>query len=146
MLKDSFVDCPIAKKEFEIELSILSSVRHPNIVSLLGAGTKPVPFLVLERLEDISYLFNIQPNNRPSLVPVSHSKVKMAAFSFDKIIQMTKELASALNYLHEEFDPSSMIIHRFHFAENRIVLFSFHNLFSIILHCIVLYCTAFAET
>jgi serine/threonine protein kinase len=122
MLKDAFVDCPIAKKEFEIELSILSSVRHPNIVTLLGAGTKPVPFLVLEKLQDISYIFNIQPNNRPTLLPVSPSATKMAVFSFDKIIRMVSELAAALQYLHEEFDPSSLIIHRYLSISTRLAL------------------------
>lgn len=37
--------------EFETEAHVLSRIKHPHIIKLLGAGTNPRPFLVLELLD-----------------------------------------------------------------------------------------------
>lgn len=38
-------------QELELEMGLLMRLRHPNIVRLLGAGTRPEPFLLIERLD-----------------------------------------------------------------------------------------------
>lgn len=101
MMKEQFADCPIAKKEFEVELSILSVVNHPNIVTLLGAGSKPLPFLVLEKLQDVSHLFGIptrttvkefanRPSNREELNLMLRSTQR--SFSFDQGMNLNSSL------------------------------------------------------
>ncbi len=40
----------VAIAEFDSEEQVLSRVRHPNIIRLLGSGTTPRKFLVLELL------------------------------------------------------------------------------------------------
>lgn len=47
-------DCPApatGKQELELEMSLLMRLRHPNIVKLIGAGTDPEQFLLIERLD-----------------------------------------------------------------------------------------------
>ena len=50
MIKEESIADPVAKHEYDMELDILSRINHPNIVRLIGQGTIPRRFLVLEYL------------------------------------------------------------------------------------------------
>ena len=54
MLQADKVNSTIAVHEFEVECELLTRIDHPNIVQVMGAGTHPRPFIVLERLRDLS--------------------------------------------------------------------------------------------
>lgn len=38
-------------QELELEMGLLMRLHHPNIVRLIGAGTQPEQFLLIERLD-----------------------------------------------------------------------------------------------
>jgi len=74
---------------------------------VLGAGTHPRPFIVLERLRDLSEVLDLNSaeESRPSLF-------QRRKFTYVEVLQMAKDLANAIDYIHREIDPACMIIHR----------------------------------
>lgn len=97
------------KKEFMDELYVMSKLKHPNIVEMFGACTRPPKFcMVLELCE--SSLFEVLHNSRHSL-------------SEKQLLGMQIELASAMEYLH---DQSPAIIHRDIKSHNVLVSEGFH--------------------
>jgi serine/threonine protein kinase len=105
MLQSQKVSDPTALKEFEIEVMILSKINHPHIVQILGAGKEPRPFIILERLTDISMLLDLHPSRKPALF-------RRQVVTYAQLLIMAKGLADALSYLHSEIHPDAMIIHR----------------------------------
>lgn len=77
-------------------------IDHPNVIRILAAGVFPKPFIVLERLQDVSQLFNFK----------SHKLFRRRPFSFGRTLELAKNLADALRYLHSEINDDGMIIHR----------------------------------
>lgn len=96
------MQCALAVSELNIELDLLSRIDHPNIIKILGAGIYPKPFIILERLQDVSQLFNL---DRPQVF-------RRRPFSFLSVLQIAKDFADALKYLHRDIDDNGMIIHR----------------------------------
>lgn len=92
--------------EFETEANILSRVRHPNIIKLLGSGQEPRPFLVLELLDGGSLSHSL------GLRSDQHTPVEKHAFSYMETLQFALSLASALDYLHNNWIPGVHILHR----------------------------------
>jgi serine/threonine protein kinase len=105
MLQSKKVFDPMAVKEFEVEAEILSKINHPHIIKMLGAGKNPRPFIILERLTDISQLLDLDPSRKPSLF-------RRQVVTYSELLGMAKGLADALNYLHSDIHPDAMIIHR----------------------------------
>ena len=92
--------------EFDVEFELLSRIDHPNIVNVLGGGSVPRPFIVLERLKDLSQLLDLNANDsRPSVF-------RRRAFSYTELLKLAKNLADALNYLHTQTHEEASIIHR----------------------------------
>ena len=54
-----------AIQEFNVECELLSRLNHPNIARILGAGTVPRPFLIMERLKDLSHHLNLKSPDPP---------------------------------------------------------------------------------
>lgn len=92
----------LAITELTLEKDLLSRTDHPNIIRIIGMGSSPKPFIVLERLQDISQLCDF---DRPQLF-------RRRPFTFQKILQMAQNLADAMKYLHIDMHPDAMIIHR----------------------------------
>lgn len=98
----------IGRQEFVDEIKFLSRISHPHIVTLFhhyeeavtDAVSKPV--MVLEILEGNTLRHHL--NIKRSF----HAK----AFSKLRYIRIARELASALDYLHNRFSPDCVLIHR----------------------------------
>ena len=73
----------------------------------MGSGIIPRPYIILERLRDVSEILDLNTNddNRPSIF----SRRK---FNYVEVLQLAKDLADAVNYIHNELSPDAMIIHR----------------------------------
>ena len=96
------MNCSLAVSELNVELDLLSRIDHPNIIKILGAGISPKPFIILEPLQDVAQLFNL---DRPPLF-------RRHPFTFLDVLQMAKDFADALQYLHHDIHDNGMIIHR----------------------------------
>lgn len=107
MLQVDKADDILAIHEFDIEGELLSRLEHPNIIRVLGAGTLPRPFLILERLRDLSKLLDLD-----KIVTPRKGIFSRGPFSFLEMLQLAKDLAEALNYTQELVHPDAMIIHR----------------------------------
>jgi len=105
-LRFELADDPIATKDFQSEISLLSLLRHPNIILYMGAfegtptnlkdtlGGKDMPIIVFEWLEG-GNLFNKIHGNRPP--------------PYAKLIQWAVDLACGMNFLHTH---NPKIMHR----------------------------------
>ena len=104
MLKERPNNVRTAEKELIFEAGILARLRHPNIISIMGVGDIIRKFMVLELLEGGTLSELLQG---PAKSPVA--QILLPTLS---VISMAKSLVSALKYLHEDFHPEAMIIHR----------------------------------
>ena len=110
----------IAHREFDNEQNILRRVSHPNIVHMIGSGSVmreanrrsnlPLRFTVLEWL-DGSLHDVLSDSNKKSrrLRKFVQGKKSLPPLSR---LQICRDLASALHYLHKEVWPGVSIIHR----------------------------------
>ena len=87
-------------------IDILSKLQHPNIVQLYGRGfiSDGVPFLVMELLDGESLSHALGYN--------SSFQKKKIKFTYLEILTYARDLADALNYIHERAFPESVCIHR----------------------------------
>lgn len=111
MLREDVINDPIANEEFDKEFAILSRLDHPNIIKVMGSGNEPHKFIVLEYLSKGS-LDIIQSNAKASLGYLQKRLLGRSAFQFADVIRMSIEIASAMNYLHNQVHPDVKIIHR----------------------------------
>ena len=110
MIKSSMQEDPIAIHEFDIEHGMLARIEHKNIIKVLGAGRVPRRFIVLEFLGGGSLFQLLDKNNtKPSLTQRIFRK---PTFTYVALLERAKELASALDYLHNKIHVGSCIIHR----------------------------------
>jgi serine/threonine protein kinase len=107
MLQADKVHNALALHEFDVECELLSRIDHPNIVQVLGSGSNPRPYIVLERLRDLSEVLDLNSNeeSRPSIF---HRR----KFSYVEVLQLAKDLADAICYIHRDVNAHAMIIHR----------------------------------
>lgn len=82
--------------------NVLSYKSHPNIVNIFGSGfTHDRPFLVMERLGGGSLQYLLAEAGELSCrIPLR------------KALQIVRDLANALQYLHTDFHPDAVLIHR----------------------------------
>lgn len=106
LIKADRVHIPMAVSEFESEATVLSNIAHPNIVRLLGSGHSPRRFLVLELLDggSLSHLLGLRPD--------AHNRTSRKKFSYLETLYLSRDLASALDYLHHSWHPIAHIVHR----------------------------------
>lgn len=106
LIKEDRINSPVALAEFDIEERVLSRVRHPHIVRLLGSGTQPRKYLVLEYLSGgtLSSSLGVQPNQA--------KQRWLKKFTLLETLKLAHGLAEALNYLHNDWSPAVHIIHR----------------------------------
>lgn len=51
LMRKDVKDKDVVRQELQLEMSLLMRLRHPNIVRLIGAGSQPETFLLIERLD-----------------------------------------------------------------------------------------------
>jgi len=107
LIKADRVGSPVAVAEFETEASVLSRVRHPHIVKFLGSGYEPRRFLVLELLDggSLSHALGVR-------VDKHNQRSWRRNFTYEETLAVSRAMASALQYLHDMWQPNISIIHR----------------------------------
>ena len=109
-IKEAVKDDSVAKHEFETEHGILARVQHANILSIYGAGIDiDRKFLVLEHLGGGTLKDRFEKKPSKNMLGLFGNK---KTFSFAESMARARELAQALNYLHNECVPNACIIHR----------------------------------
>lgn len=98
MLKPNLKHKDVAVQEMNIEMEVLSRIDHENIIRISGAGEIPRKFIIVE------YLYG---GTLDQLI----SQYKLG-LPIQTAITIASELAAALKYLHNDVDPSLMVIHR----------------------------------
>ena len=100
VVSDSSYQDPLAIREFESEVSILSRLQHSNIVTLLGSGIDDDRrIIMLEYLAGGTLRKQLQVRFRRPFTEI-------------RCLQIAREFADALDYLHNRFDPLCMLIRR----------------------------------
>ena len=93
--------------------------NHPNIVRYLGSGSHPQPFIVIEYLEGgtLGDLFRVGSTLKdssiiPNKVAAELSSPSSSCSQSVNVLDISRELADALSYLHFACIPGATIIHR----------------------------------
>ncbi|KAJ0512004.1 putative protein kinase RLK-Pelle-CR4L family [Helianthus annuus] len=89
------------EEAFFTEIEILTRVKHPNIVNLLGFCVEDSKMVLVTENISNGYLID-------SLENVNH----MHILTWEKRLKICIEVAHALNYLHYEMENQKMIINR----------------------------------
>jgi serine/threonine protein kinase len=109
LIKLERMSSALSMSEFEAEACILSRVRHPHIISLLGAGNNPRPFLVLELLEGgtLGHTLGVKTEQTTDI-----GKCPPRSFTFVETLAVALAMGNALHYLHEQWNDTIHVIHR----------------------------------
>ena len=101
-----------SQKEINREIRILSRIRHPNIIQLLGSGYEPYRFAILEYMGGgtLSKKMNYTNHRRPVY---GNNKLPQS-----KVMEYAMKLADALAYMHEYWHPGIRLMHRDLKADN----------------------------
>ena len=98
-------------EDLETELSILSKVKHNNIIQLYGAGRTPNGnrFLILEYLEGgtLSQKVQLKTVNKYSMCKRNQFKFKM-----EDVLIHARSIADALEYCQTSAIDDCMVLHR----------------------------------
>ena len=111
MLKPQIKNREIAVQEMLFEMQILCKVDHPNIITVYGAGENPRKFIMLEYLGG-GTLEKLIRNHQLQVHQETGENAELVGLPWETVLSFAMELASALKYLHEDFHPLAMVIHR----------------------------------
>ena len=106
LIKADRISSPVAVAEFETEANVLSRLRHPHIVRFLGSGYQPRRFLVLELLDggSLSHALGVRVDK--------DQRSWRRHFSYLDALKLGRNMAGALDYLHNHWHHSISVIHR----------------------------------
>lgn len=116
VIKSSTSNSNTANNELENEKTILERLTHRNIVKILGLGNVPRQFIVLEFVdgetldEYISKRYCTQ--SMLWLRKIFHLPKKKYCLTLTGAVDISMQIVSALEYLHDKFHPDVKIIHR----------------------------------
>ena len=111
MIKKEMITDQVAMLEFDSEAELLCRVSHPHIIKLLGRGTSPRKFLVLEYLSggSLSSRQNIIQSTHGTAAPI----LRKPTYTYEQLLLLMQDIASAMNYLHTRHNGvGAVIIHR----------------------------------
>ncbi|KAJ0435959.1 putative protein kinase RLK-Pelle-LRR-I-1 family [Helianthus annuus] len=91
----------IGEEEFFTEIEILTRVKHPNIVNLLGFCVEDSEMVLVTEYISNGYLIDY-------LVNVNHMRI----LTWETRLKICIDVAHALNYLHYEMEDQKIIINR----------------------------------
>jgi len=110
MLKKNLKHGQIAEQELNLEMHLLSKINHPNIIAIKGAGKSPRSFIAVEHLAGGTL---DQMLEGETIGNGNSQKIKgVSKISLKACLSMSKQLVSALKYLHEDLHPLATVIHR----------------------------------
>eukprot|EP00904_Undaria_pinnatifida_P012454 jgi/Undpi1/8339/HiC_scaffold_25.g10808.m1 len=110
VMRKDVQDKDLVRQELELEMGLLMRLHHANIVRLIGAGTQPEQFLLIERLDGgtlaqrCGNALNIRDRRRR----FRHKR----PFTYEELLRQGLQLAEALQYMHNDAMPGKMVIHR----------------------------------
>jgi serine/threonine protein kinase len=106
LIKADRINSEVALAEFETEAEVLSRLKHPHIVRFLGSGFQPRRFLVLELLDggSLSHALGVRVDK--------DQKSWRRSFNYLETLKLSRAMASALKYLHDDWDAGITVIHR----------------------------------
>ena len=99
----------VALNEFQVEVELLSRMNHRNVIRVLGAGKKPRPFIIIERLRCLNVMLGLDNAEGSAASFVGR---QTATFTLMEVLRIAKDLADGLDYCHNTMDRDAMIIHR----------------------------------
>ncbi|XP_076958332.1 uncharacterized protein LOC143634030 [Bidens hawaiensis] len=91
------------EENFYKEIEVLTSVKHPNIVTLLGFCVEDSEMISL--IDDLS--------NGPIVDCLKEANQYKRVLTWEKRLKICIDIAHALNYLHSEMNDKKMIINRY---------------------------------
>ncbi|CAM9852951.1 unnamed protein product [Chrysoparadoxa australica] len=103
-------DKALVSRELDAEIGMLLRIQHPHIVTLVGAGSKPERFMLIERLDGgtlaqrCGNALQIRDRRRR----FRHKR----PFTYLELLKCAEELAEGLHYMHTQAIPGRMVIHR----------------------------------
>ena len=109
MLQVEKASCSIALNEFQVEMELLCRMNHRNVIRVLGAGQRPRPFIIIERLRCLNVMLGLD-NVEGSAA--SFTGRQTVTFTLIEVLRIAKDLADGLDYCHNTMDRNAMIIHR----------------------------------
>jgi len=110
MLKETCADDEVAVNELDVEIALLSRMQHPNVIRVIGGGSSPRKFIVLENLEGGS-LHSVMAAN-PQKPGLAAKLFRKPTWVFDEFLILARDLALALDYLHYHIQSGVCILHR----------------------------------
>jgi hypothetical protein len=108
--KDSEFD-EVAVKEFGLEQNMLMRINHKNVIKILGAGTSPRRFIVLEFLAG-GTLSSVLQETAVKQHGMTHKLFRKPSFTYANLLQKAKEISEAFHYLHNNVFRGSTVLHR----------------------------------
>jgi hypothetical protein len=110
MIKEACQEDEVAINELDMEIGLLSRMEHPNIIRVIGGGSAPRKFIVMEHLGGGSLHSVLQSNpQKPGLASKLFFK---PTWAFGEFLILARDLASSLDYLHERCHKGASILHR----------------------------------
>ena len=111
MIKEVVQHDRLAIHEFDVEHGLLARIDHPRIVKILGAGSYPRKFLILQYLGGgtLQARFDASRKGRSSLSRLFNAK---KTFTLTEALRTARDLAEAMDYLHARCHPEAMLVHR----------------------------------
>ncbi|MFS7990569.1 putative protein kinase RLK-Pelle-CR4L family [Helianthus anomalus] len=98
------------EEEFFTEIEMLMSVKHPNIVTLLGFCVEDSEMILVTENVSNGYLHDYFENAND-----------MRILTWEKRLKICVDVAHALKYLHHEMEDQKVIIHRDIWINNIVV-------------------------
>ena len=112
MLKETHVHSALPLHELTVEHGMLVRLQHENIITIIGAGESPQRFIALEYLGGGTLQELLHEDVKSSSLNFSTLFKKKQTMSLHICLTMARDIASAMDYLHERCCPDACIIHR----------------------------------
>jgi hypothetical protein len=114
MLKKKHINSSAALQDLNLEHGMLVRLSHDNIIDILVVGESPQRFIALEYLGGgtLQRLLHEESKSNAVMNFSSLFTKKKQALTLLQALAMARDMASALDYLHERCCAEACIIHR----------------------------------
>ena len=117
VLKRKNANSQTCLQELNMEHGMLARLSHENIVHILAAGESPQRFIALEFLGGgtLKQLLHGGERVKPSTSMLSFSALfskKKKPLPLEQVLSMARDMASAMDYMHERCWAEACFIHR----------------------------------